>query len=81
MSVQFPDLPYENTALEPYIAGRKPRFVYFGGGTPSYLSVDQLQDLTDRMTTIRSNLMMLPPAPIRRCACRWPSARSTPSPA
>lgn len=25
-----------------YIQGRKPQFVYFGGGTPSYLSVDQM---------------------------------------
>lgn len=32
-----------------YLAGRKPQFVYFGGGTPSYLSVSQLTDLTDRM--------------------------------
>jgi oxygen-independent coproporphyrinogen-3 oxidase len=31
------------------IAGRKPKFVYFGGGTPSYLSVSQLKMLTDRM--------------------------------
>jgi oxygen-independent coproporphyrinogen III oxidase len=33
----------------PYLQGRKAHFVYFGGGTPSYLSVPQLQDLTDRM--------------------------------
>ena len=36
-------------ASAPLIKGRKPRFVYFGGGTPSYLSVSQLQSLTDRM--------------------------------
>ena len=32
-----------------FVAGRRPRFVYFGGGTPSYLSVAQLRSLTDRM--------------------------------
>lgn len=32
-----------------YLAGRKPEFVYFGGGTPSYLSISQLEDLTSRM--------------------------------
>ena len=31
------------------IGGRKPRFIYFGGGTPSYLSPDQLKLLTDGM--------------------------------
>ena len=34
---------------KPFIGGRKPSFVYFGGGTPSYLSVDQLRHLTDSM--------------------------------
>jgi oxygen-independent coproporphyrinogen-3 oxidase len=36
-------------AKAPLFQGRKPRFVYFGGGTPSYLSVSQLQSLTQRM--------------------------------
>lgn len=36
-------------ASAPFISGRKPRFVYFGGGTPSYLSVKQLSALTGRM--------------------------------
>jgi oxygen-independent coproporphyrinogen-3 oxidase len=36
-------------AGKPFVDGRKPRFVYFGGGTPSYLSVDQLRFLTDGM--------------------------------
>jgi oxygen-independent coproporphyrinogen-3 oxidase len=30
---------------QPFIGGRRPRYVYFGGGTPSYLSVDQLKQL------------------------------------
>ncbi|MCZ7634649.1 MAG: coproporphyrinogen III oxidase family protein [Verrucomicrobia bacterium] len=36
-------------AGKPFVHGRSPRFVYFGGGTPSYLSVDQLRFLTDGM--------------------------------
>src|SRR6266496_4471476 len=36
-------------AKKPFVGGRKPNFVYFGGGTPSYLSVDQLRHLTDGM--------------------------------
>jgi len=36
-------------AAKPFICGRKPSFVYFGGGTPSYLSVDQLRHLTGEM--------------------------------
>ena len=39
----------EMYADKPYLKGRKPQFVYFGGGTPSYLSVSQLRELTDRM--------------------------------
>ena len=37
---------------KPYLKGRKPKFIYFGGGTPSYLSVSQLTDLTDRMKAV-----------------------------
>ena len=29
----------------PLLAGRRPRYVYFGGGTPSFLSVEQLTQL------------------------------------
>ncbi len=36
-------------ARKPFVGGRKPAFIYFGGGTPSYLSVDQLHRLTDGM--------------------------------
>ena len=36
---------FRQYAGQPFIGGRKPRFVYFGGGTPSYLSVDQLKRL------------------------------------
>ena len=39
-------------ARAPFIGGRKPSFIYFGGGTPSYLSVNQLQYLTDQMKTL-----------------------------
>lgn len=39
----------EAYAAKPYVQGRKPQFVYFGGGTPSYLSEKQLRELTDRM--------------------------------
>jgi len=36
-------------ANKPYLGGRKPRFIYFGGGTPSFLSPDQLKILTEGM--------------------------------
>jgi oxygen-independent coproporphyrinogen III oxidase len=36
-------------SAKPFIGGRKVSFVYFGGGTPSYLSVDQLRQLTEGM--------------------------------
>ncbi len=35
-------------APSPAIAGRKPKFVYFGGGTPSYISAKQLVALVER---------------------------------
>jgi oxygen-independent coproporphyrinogen-3 oxidase len=36
----------------PFVDGRKPQFIYFGGGTPSYLSESQLAHLTGRMKEI-----------------------------
>jgi oxygen-independent coproporphyrinogen III oxidase len=39
-------------AKKPVIGGRTANFVYFGGGTPSYLSVDQLKHLTDGMKAL-----------------------------
>src|SRR6266850_551460 len=39
-------------AAKPFIGGRKPNFIYFGGGTPSYLSVDQLKQLTNGMKSL-----------------------------
>jgi oxygen-independent coproporphyrinogen-3 oxidase len=39
----------ETYASSPLIKGRAPSFINFGGGTPSYLSVEQLRTLTDGM--------------------------------
>ncbi len=39
-------------AAKPAIKGRKPNFIYFGGGTPSYLSDDQLRHLFDGMKAL-----------------------------
>lgn len=39
-------------AARPLLQGRKPHFVYFGGGTPSYLSARQLHELTDQLKAI-----------------------------
>jgi oxygen-independent coproporphyrinogen-3 oxidase len=36
-------------AAKPFVGGRKVQFVYFGGGTPSYLSEKQLHHLGDAM--------------------------------
>ena len=36
-------------AAKPFIAGRKPSFIYFGGGTPSYISTRQLSHVVDAM--------------------------------
>ena len=37
---------------QPLYRGRKPHFVYFGGGTPSYLSAKQLHELTDKLKAV-----------------------------
>jgi len=34
---------------KPFIGGRKPKFIYFGGGTPSFISSGQLTRLVDGM--------------------------------
>lgn len=39
-------------AKRPFIGGRKPKFVYFGGGTPSYLSSSQLKTLGEAMKEV-----------------------------
>ena len=39
-------------AGKPFVSGRKPKFIYFGGGTPSYLSSRQLIELTDGMKAL-----------------------------
>ena len=43
---------WELYAQQPAIVGRPLDFVYFGGGTPSFLSVRQLQGLVDRLTAV-----------------------------
>ncbi|HUR56930.1 MAG TPA: coproporphyrinogen-III oxidase family protein [Opitutaceae bacterium] len=42
----------KSIAERPLYKGRKPHFVYFGGGTPSYLSARQLKELTDQLKAI-----------------------------
>src|SRR5258708_22118073 len=39
-------------ARQPAIAGRPLNFVYFGGGTPSFLSTQQLEGLVKRLTAV-----------------------------
>jgi oxygen-independent coproporphyrinogen-3 oxidase len=41
-------------AATPAIRGRKTNFVYFGGGTPSFLSTSQLHGLVTRLQAIQS---------------------------
>jgi oxygen-independent coproporphyrinogen-3 oxidase len=43
---------WELYAAQPAIAGRPLNFVYFGGGTPSFLSTHQLKGLVMRLTAI-----------------------------
>ena len=43
---------WELYAGQPAIAGRPLDFVYFGGGTPSFLSVRQLRGLVDRLSAV-----------------------------
>jgi oxygen-independent coproporphyrinogen III oxidase len=43
---------WEMYARQPAIAGRPLNFVYFGGGTPSFLSTTQLQGLVKSLTAI-----------------------------
>ena len=45
---------WELYGSQPAIAGRPLDFIYFGGGTPSFLSVRQLQGLVDRLSAVRS---------------------------
>jgi oxygen-independent coproporphyrinogen-3 oxidase len=43
---------WELYARQPAIAGRPLNFVYFGGGTPSFLSTAQLQSLVGRLSAV-----------------------------
>jgi oxygen-independent coproporphyrinogen III oxidase len=43
---------WELYAAQPSIARRPLNFVYFGGGTPSFLSTQQLQGLVNRLTAV-----------------------------
>jgi oxygen-independent coproporphyrinogen-3 oxidase len=39
-------------ASKAFVGGRKPKFIYFGGGTPSFLSTSQLEYLVNEMKAI-----------------------------
>src|SRR5207244_5200158 len=39
-------------AKAPVVGGRPLKYVYFGGGTPSYLSAGQLRDLMTRLRAV-----------------------------
>ena len=43
---------WETYAKLPAVAGRPTSFVYFGGGTPSFLSTRQLRSLVDRLSAV-----------------------------
>jgi oxygen-independent coproporphyrinogen III oxidase len=43
---------WELYGQQPAVAGRPLNFVYFGGGTPSFLSTQQLQSLVARLTAV-----------------------------
>ena len=45
---------WELYGQKPAIAGRRLNFVYFGGGTPSYLSTAQLQRLVGGLSAVTS---------------------------
>lgn len=45
---------WDQYAARPAIAGRPLNFVYFGGGTPSFLSTQQLEGLVKRLTATTS---------------------------
>jgi len=45
---------WELYATQPAIVGRPLNFVYFGGGTPSYISTKQLESLVSRMDAVSS---------------------------
>src|SRR5688572_16549708 len=43
-------------ASKPVIGGRKPRFIYFGGGTPSYLSPEDRKSTRLNPVTVKSHM-------------------------